>query len=122
MKHFLIPPLPFLAALLLSLALSGCGAKPIALETKLRKAAFQMPKKPASCTKQAAYPSIVRNCRLKVCKGLPKAHCQNGMDDVAAAQWISCTKEELLVNGANADDCRLFVYDLEAAMNSGADS
>lgn len=103
--------------LLLALFLAGCSTKMQDVEQKIRQSQMKMPDKPKSCTQRTEYPKIVRQCRQQACKVLAKRHCKGGLDDVASASWLSCVKEELLVSGANRDDCRLFIYDLEAVMN-----
>lgn len=121
MKKFLTIPAPLavVTACALAVLLPACGSLPVStIESKIHDAQFKMPRKPASCTRQSSYPSVVRQCRQKICDGLKEQHCKKGMDDVASAQWLSCVKEELLVTGANKDDCRLFLYDLEAAMKA----
>ena len=106
-----------LLAVLIPLFLAGCTTKMQEVSEKIRASQMQMPAKPKSCTRRTEYPKIVRQCRQKICKTLASEHCAGGLDDVASASWLSCVKEELLVSGANRDDCRLFIYDLEAAMN-----
>ena len=103
---------------LVTLALAGCSSKETPQTEAIKNSQFKIDRVPQSCTKRKEYPQTVRTCRKSVCAGLPAAHCKGGLDDKASASLISCIKENLKLNGADHDDCRLFVYDLKSAIGS----